>query len=60
MKSVAFFVFAALVGIAYSAISISTPITQYAVLSADQETENVTSAATGAGVFLLQRCHWCS
>jgi len=51
MKSVAFFVFAALVGIAYSAISISTPITQYAVLSADQETENVTSAATGAGVF---------
>jgi len=50
MKSVTFLVLAVLLGVAQS-ISIFTPITQYAVLSADQETENVTSAATGAAVF---------
>jgi len=50
MKSVAFLVLAVLLGLAHS-ISIHSPVTQYALLSADQETENVTSAATGVGIF---------
>jgi len=50
MKSVAFLVLAVLLGLAHS-ISIHSPVTEYALLSADQETENVTSTATGVGIF---------
>jgi hypothetical protein len=50
MKSVAFLVLAVLLGLAHS-ISIHSAVTEYALLSADQETENVTSTATGVGIF---------